>query len=285
QVGRYTLAIDSSEAMVTSTGWSGRVAISPDGSRLAYFCGPRSRLLIRTRNELHAIAGPGTEGATSPFFSPDGRQVGFLRDFIVQIASLDGGPPITVLDSLTGVSGASWGPDNFIYADAFSDLKGLVRVAAKPGAGPRWFTTLDTARGEIDHAWPDVLPNGKGVLLTVRFRGKSGAKGRISFAIAVADIPSGKHRVILNDAMYARYAKPGYLLYVTTNKALMVVPFDQNSMKITGKPTAFTEGMRLGLLGSADLAVDTTGTLVYATGAGEGKQELVWVTRDGKEQA
>src|SRR5207245_1561875 len=151
QVVRYTLGIDSSEAMVTSTGWSGRVAISPDGSRLAYFGGPRSRLLIRTRNQLHAIAVPGTEGATSPFFSPDGRQVGFLRDFIVQIASLDGGPPITVLDSLTGVSGASWGPDNFIYADAFSELKGLVRVEAKPGAGPRWFTTLDTARGEIDH--------------------------------------------------------------------------------------------------------------------------------------
>src|SRR5438445_11489175 len=74
QVVRYTLAIDSSEAMVPSTGWSGRVAISPDGSRLAYFGGPRSRLLIRTRNQLHAIAVPGTEGATSPFFSPDGRQ-------------------------------------------------------------------------------------------------------------------------------------------------------------------------------------------------------------------
>ncbi len=284
QVVRYTLAIDSSEAMVPSTGWSGRVAISPDGSRLAYFGGPRSRLLIRTRNQLHAIAVPGTEGATSPFFSPDGRQVGFLRDFIVQIASLDGGPPITVLDSLTGVSGASWGPDNFIYADAFSELKGLVRVEAKPGAGPRWFTTLDTARGEIDHAWPDVLPNGKGVLLTVRFRGKSGAKGRISHAIAVADIPSGKHRVIANDAMYARYASSGHLLYVAANKTLMVVPFDQNTMKLTGEPTGLTGGMRLGSGGSADLAVSATGSLVYATGTGQGEEELVWVTRDGRAQ-
>src|SRR5213594_1720745 len=286
QVVRYTLAIDSSEAMVPSTGWSGRVAISPDGSRLAYFGGPRSQLLIRARNQLQAIAVPGTEGATSPFFSPDGRQVGFLRDFIVQIASLDGGPPITVLDSLTGVSGASWGPDNFIYADAFSDNFGLLRVEAKPGARPRWFTTLDTARGEIDHAWPDVLPNGKGVLFTVRFRGKNGAKGRISLSIAVADIPSGKHRVIVDDAMYARYATSGHLLYVTANKTLMVVPFDQNSMKVAGEPTALSEGMRLGLLGgSADLAVSATGTLVYATGAGQGKQELVWVTRDGRAQA
>src|SRR5436853_7513759 len=128
--------------------------------------------------------------------------------------------------------------------------------------------------------------NGEGVLFMVRFRGKNGARGRISLSIAVADIPSGKHRVIIDDAMYARYTTSGHLLYVTTNKTLMVVPFDQNSMKITGEPTALTEGMRLGFLGgSADLAVSATGTLVYATGAGEGKQELVWVTRDGKAQA
>ncbi len=283
QVVRSMLAIDSTEAMAPSTAWSGRLAISPDGSRLAYIGGPRSQLLIRARNQLHAIAVPGTEGATSPFFSPDGRQVGFLRDFLVQIASLDGGPPITVLDSLIGVSGASWGPDNFIYADAFNDNFGLLRVEAKPGARPRWFTTLDTARGEIDHAWPDVLPNGKGVLFTVRYRGKN---GKIRLSIAVADIPAGEHRVIVDDAMYARYTTSGHLLYVTTNKTLMVVPFDQNSMKVTGEPTALTEGMRLGFLGgSADLAVSATGTLVYATGAEEGKQELVWVTRDGKARA
>ena len=284
QVVRSMLAIDSTEAMAPSTPWSGRVAISPDGSRLAYIGGPRSQLLIRPRSQLHAIAVPGTEGASTPFFSPDGKHVGFLREHIVQIASVSGGLPITVSDALTGVAGASWGPDNFIYADGFPGGS-LVRVEARLGAVPRWFTTLDTASGEFDHTWPDVLPNGKGVLFTVGFRGRKGLKGGISYAIAVADIPSGKHRVILDDAMYARYATPGYLLYVTTSKALMLVPFDQHSMKIAGEPTALTEGMRLGLLGSADLAVSATGTLVYATGAGEGKQELVWVTRDGKEQA
>jgi serine/threonine-protein kinase len=111
-------------------------------------------------------------------------------------------------------------------------------------------------------------------------------KGTISHSVAVAEIPSGKHRVIVDDALYARYASSGHLLYVTTNKTLMVVPFDQNSMKITGEPTAVSAGMRLALLGgSADVAVSATGTLVYATGAGEGKQELVWVARDGKAQA
>jgi len=286
QVVRSTLAMDSTEAMAPGAPWSGRVAISPDGSRLAYIGGPRSQLLIRARNQLHAIAVPGTEGASTPFFSPDGSKVGFLRVKDVQIASINGAPPITVTDTLTGTSGASWGPDGFIYVDATTNGGGLLRVEAKPGAKPSWFTVLDTASGEFDHTWPDVLPNGKGVLFTIRFSAKNGAKGRTSYAIAVADIPSGKHRVIVDDAMYARYASSGHLLYVTGNKTLMVVPFDQSSMRVTGEPTVLSEGMRLGLLGgSADLAVSATGTLVYATGAGQGKQELVWVTRDGRAQA
>src|SRR5689334_5692991 len=274
------LVLDSTEAMVGSTPWSGRIAISPDGLLLAYVGGPRSQILIRPRSQLHSIPVPGTEGAMSPFFSPDGKHVGFLREGMVQMALVNGGQPITVSDSLNGVAGASWGPDNFIYVDG----PHLVRVEAKAGATPHWFTTLDSAAGEVHHSWPDVLPNGKGVVFMVGFVGRNGVKGAGSFSIAVADIPSGKHHVILDDAMYARYAAPGYLLYITTNKSLMVVPFDQNSMQITGEPRALTEGMRLGLLGSADLVVDTTGTLIYATGTGGGKQELVWVTRDGKVQ-
>src|SRR5207237_8969073 len=126
----------------------------------------------------------------------------------------------------------------------------------------------------------------KGVLFTVMRSPRSGPKGPISSAIAVADIPSGKHHVIVDDAVYARYASSGHLLYVTASKTLMVVPFDQNSMEVAGEPTALSEGMRLGLLGgSADLAVSMTGTLVYATGAGQGKQELMWVTRNGRGQA
>jgi serine/threonine-protein kinase len=284
QVVRYTLVVDSTEAMVPGTPWSGRLAISPDGSRLAYIGGPGAQLLIRPRNRLNAIAVPGTERANTPFFSPDGQHVGFLREKHVQISSINGGPPITVTDSLTGVAGASWGPDGFIYADG-EGYASLVRVEATSGAVPKWFTTLDTASGEVDHTWPDVLPNGKGVLFAVTFNGKNGLKDSQSYAIAVADIPSGKHRVIVNDARYARYAASGHLLYIATNRTLMVVPFDQNSMKVTGEPTALIEGLRVGTFGSADLAISATGTLVYATGAEEGRHELVWVTRDGKTQS
>ena len=184
-VVRYRLVVDSTEAIAKGSSWSGRIALSPDGSRLAYIGGPRSQLLIRSRDQLHAIAMPGTEGVTNPFFSPDGKHVGFLEGEGVRIASIDGGPSITltqggpsvtVNDTLTGLAGASWGADGMIYADNDGSA-GLVRVEAKAGAIPNRFTRLDTANSEFDHTWPDVLPNGKGVLFTVTYSGKKGVNG------------------------------------------------------------------------------------------------------------
>jgi DNA-binding SARP family transcriptional activator len=284
QVLRYTLTIDSAEAMRGFSPFSGRVAISPDGSRFAYVGGPENQVLMRLRNELHATAMPGTEAAFTPFFSPDGKSVGFLKEKSVWIAPLSGGPPIHVSDSLTGVAGASWGSDGFIYTNG-SESAPIARVEARQGAVPKWFTALDTAKGEFGHAWPDVLPNGHGVLFTVLFGGKNTPNGKASSAIAVADIPSGKHRVIIDDAAYPVYVSSGILLYVTLNRTLMMVPFDQNSMRVTGEPTALIEGLQLGSFGATDLAVSSTGTLVYSIGpvrTEQDKGQLVWMTRDGK---
>ncbi|MDB5937297.1 MAG: protein kinase [Massilia sp.] len=278
---RYTMVFDSAEAMLRSAEWGGRLAISPDGSRLAYIGGPGAQLLIRSRNELHATAIPGTEGAYTPFFSPDGQRVGIITGQNLQIVSVGGGAPVTVTDSLVDIGGASWGPDGFIYADG-AGFGGLMRVEAKPRAVPKLFTALDTAGGEIDHMWPAVLPNGKGVLFTDTFGGASGSKTKSTYTIAVAEIPSGKHRVILENAIYARYATSGHLLYVTPGRTVMMVAFDQSSMKVTGEPTTLVEGMRLGPAGSTDLAVSETGTLVYGTSTGTAKEQLVWITRDGK---
>jgi serine/threonine-protein kinase len=283
RVVRYTLAVDSTEAIVPGAAHWGRLAISPDGARLAYVGGPNAELLIRPRDQLNAATLSGTKGAETPFFSPDGQHVGFLTEEHVYIAPVNGGPLLTVSESRTGVAGASWGSDGFIYVDGRGYVS-LLRVEAKGGARPQWFTTLDTAAGEIDHSWPDVLPNGKGVLFTITFTGTNGIPDSLSYAIAVADVPSGKHRVIVNNAMHARYAASGHLLYVTTKKTLMVAPFDQNSMKVTGAPRALVDSMRLGRFGSADVAVSASGTLLYAIGGGHGQQDLVWVSREGKTQ-
>ena len=278
QVVRYSLLFDSAEALIQPIGFFwGRLALSPDGSRLAYVGGPHAQILVRPWSQLHATAIPGSEGAQNPFFSPDGQHVGFVTgDSKLQIASLSGGPLITVTDSLIGLAGASWGRDGYIYIDG-TGPEPLIRVEAKAGAVPERFTVLDTALKELDHSWPDVLPNGKGILIAIGVR-------NAARSIGVVDMFSRKHRVIVNNAVYARYVPTGHLLYVTTDRTLMVVPFDQNAMKITGEPTALVEGIRLTPSSTADVAVSDKGTLLYTRGAGTGKQELVWVTRDGKAQ-
>jgi serine/threonine-protein kinase len=282
QVLRYTLAIDSSESLAEASPWSGRIAISPDGTELAYIGGPHNQLLIRERSDLHARAVTGTDSVSTPFFSPDGRSVGFLGENRVQIASLATGRIINVSDSLTGVAGASWGSDNFIYVDG-ARAAPLARVRAAAGSASTWFTALDTANGEIDHLWPEVLPNGRGVLFTVIFNGKRTPSGKSAFAIAVAEVPSGKHRIILQNAVYPRYTEAGGLLYVTLNGTLMMVPFDQSSMRITGEPTTLIRGLRVGRFGVTDMAVSATGSLLYSLGAEQFEQELVWRARNGKE--
>ena len=278
---RYDLTFDSSEAIAPGGSYVTRIALSPDARRLAYIGGTRAQLLIRPRNQLHATALAGTEGATSPFFSPDGQRVGALTEGAVHLISLNGGEPITLKSDLIGVAGASWARDSFIYVDG-RGLEALLRLEAKAGAPVQHFTSLDEASHEIDHTWPDVLPNGKGVVFTVTRAANNVSDVGRTYFIAVAEIPSGKHRIIVNDAMFARYAASGHLLYVTTDRRLMVVPFDQNSMTVSGEPTMLAESMRLGSFGSADLIVSPTGTLIYGTGASEGKPDFVWVGRDGK---
>jgi serine/threonine protein kinase/Tol biopolymer transport system component len=283
RVLRYNFVLDSTEAMVGGGGFWGRMALSPDGSYLAYVGVPRGTLWIRARDQLHGIAVPGTEGANTPFFSPDGRSVGYMRSGRIEFIPLSGGAPTVITDTLAGVAGASWARDGFIYADG-SGAAALLKVEARAGALPKWFTTLDSATGETDHIWPDVLPNGKGVLFTVVYGGRSDATGRRPLSVAVAEVPSGKHRILLNGATFARYSPSGHLLYVTADRALMMVPFDQNSMTVKGEPTTVVESVRLGTSASADIGVSSDGTLIYTTGANAGNADLVWVTRDGKAQ-
>src|SRR5947207_8934358 len=84
--------------------------------------------------------------------------------------------------------------------------------------------------------------------------------------------------------MYARYAASGHLLYVTASKTLMIVPFDQSTMKVTGKATSLIQGVRTGAYGSADVVVSADGTLLYATSAEQSRRNPAWVAPDGTQQ-
>ena len=111
---------------------------------------------------------PSTRLGQQPFFSPDGQRVGFVtNDRQLKVISLTGEPPLTLVNDGMARSGGSWGLDGYMYVKWQPNGQGLSRVHATTGGEPEPITTIDTARGETGHLWPDVLPGGRGVLFTV----------------------------------------------------------------------------------------------------------------------
>ena len=276
-VSRYSIRLPDDGRI---TGLWLRLALSPDGSRIVYTGGvpPQVNLWVRERNALESRALAGTENPVAPFFSPDGSRIGFERSSGLHLMTLSGGPPMVLDDARVGAAGATWSPDGFIYADGLGPVS-LVRVSVAEGGKTEWFTQLDSARGERDHIAPSALPNGKGVLFTV-IQGEGGVASRV---IAVASTATGAHKVLVR-GVYARYAETGHLLYVTADRALMAVAFDQDEMTVSGEPVVLARDVELrGNLAVPDLAISSDGTLVYTTGAGATDGGApVWVDRDGK---
>ena len=273
-VVRSVIPLDSTQAL--NGGWS-RIALSPDGLTIVFSGGPDAKLFVRRRDELNATALPGTEGAVAPFFSPDGNQIGFTTSgYILKLVSLKGGPPITLNDSVVGRAGSDWGPDGLIYLPNKSN-SAIIRLAPAPGSKAEPVTVLDSLNGEEGHRLPDVLPNGKGVLFTVYY----GGRGKNGTAVAVVNLKTHKHTVLV-PGLGARYSPSGHLLYVTETGTLMAAPFDQDRMRITGDATPIAGGLRIGTIGATDVAVSSSGTLLYVAGGGQSNAELAWVARDGK---
>jgi serine/threonine-protein kinase len=269
---RYRITLDSVPAFHD---WMGETAISPDGSVIVRTHGPNDRLLVRRRDQLRFTPMPGTEGAIGAFFSPDGDQVAYYANGKSMVVSLAEGPPTVLFDSVAVLDARTWGDDGYIYGSA-KDAKGffvLARGLAKRGSPWEAITTVDSASGEQAHYLPDALPNGKTVLFQIAFK-----DGRN--AIGAVDLATKRHTVLM--AGYRpRYSRDGHLLYATGEGRLWSVPFDQNSLKATGTPTLVAEGLPVTVVGVADFAVSSTGTLVYSLDNATARRELVWVSRAG----
>ena len=277
RVSRFSLALPADEALGAAAGH--RVALSPDGRRIVYVAAANgaTRLMLREWDQLHATPLPGTEGAASPTFSPDGQRIAFLGTgpFRVQVVATNGAPPITLVDSAVSGGGTAWGPDDWVYFDAGD---GLERI--KAGGGPREVVArLDSATTEVGMAWPEALPNGKGVVYRLRHAGEDERQ----YNLMVVDLRSGERRTLVR-AVVGRYAASGHLLYVSADGKLLAAPFDQDKLELTGPATPIVEGVGVGFFGSVDLSLSGTGTAVYTSGAPRGGTRFVWRSRDGAAQ-
>ena len=283
-VSRFALTLPAAQPLAFSIN-DRDVALSADGSRLAYTAGDQAQLMLRALDRLDAVPLAGIANARAPFLSPDGRWIGFFDRLdegvttgpVTQRSELKkvpttGGPPITICTVTGGSRGASWGPDDSIVFATSDPSTGLLRVPAS-GGEPEVITKPDAARDERDHHFPSVLPAARGVLFTI-----TGAGG--SHQVAVLDLKNGQRKTLIRSGGQAEYVETGHLIYADGG-ALWAVRFDLAALAVLGDPAPLVEQVLT--LGAADFTLSRRGMLVYVPVNGAKSRSLVWVTRQGAE--
>jgi len=253
------------------------LALSPDGSRLAYVAERQGvpRLYLRQMDTFETREVPGSEGAATPFFSPDGQWVGFAGGGKLKKVSISGGQPIALADAVL-MWGATWGADDTIIFGQ-SDV-GLSRISSSGGQTSA-ATTLDSTAKEGGHLWPHLLPDGKSMLLTVGTIGTNMERARI----VLHSLESGKRRVLIEGGSNAQYVASGHIVY-GVGGSLMAAPFDLVSGAITGASVPILHGVTRSDVGVSQFSVSRTGALVFAPGpVMTPKRTLSWVDRIGTE--
>jgi eukaryotic-like serine/threonine-protein kinase len=254
------------------------LALSPDGSELAYVAiqSGTQQVFLRAMESLEARPVAGTEGAVSPFFSPDGQWLGFFADQKLKKVAVSGGAVLTLGDA-ADPEGASWSSQGTI-AFAPSTVSALHQVPQGGGAAQP-LTRL--GKGEATHRWPAFLPGGAAMLF-----GYGTTSGNWeNQQVAVVSVGTGERRNLVQHGMCPAYAPSGHLVYVQRG-SLMAMPFDPRRLAVTGAAVPVVDGVLQSSTGAAQYSVSAAGTLAYVPGGVQAARlSPVWVTRNGVEQS
>lgn len=236
-----------------------------------------ARLSTRRLDQSETIVLAGTEGARSPFFSPDGSWVGFFTGYqltgrLKRIA-VDGGGVFTVCNS-PGGQGGTWGEDGDIIA-ALNWDEGLSRVSASGGT-PRPLPGF--AADELTHRWPQLLPGGKSVLFTsLKRRGETFDDATIE----VQSLERGYRKVLHRRASYGRYLPSGHLVFAHEGR-LFVAPMDLSRLELTGPAKPVLENVEFSpISGGAQFDFTPSGTFIYVRSE-LARNSVQWLDRSGK---
>jgi eukaryotic-like serine/threonine-protein kinase len=257
------------------------LALSPDGTRLVFAgsaAGGGHRLYLRPLDRFEVAAIPGTEGGLGPFFSPDGRWVGFWAEKKLKKVSLAGGLPQTLCDA-ESLRGASWGADGQILFSPGGNAA-LWRVL-DTGGKPTQVTSLNSRRGEGTHRWPEILPGGKTAIFTSNVLNGNYDSARIE----VLQLGDGQRQVLLEGGSDARYLPSGHLVFLRAG-SLFAVPFALDQLAVRGPPVPVLDHVVTHAPAAfANYAVSPSGSLVYVpVDPTKFEPEIVWVDRKGVAQ-
>jgi len=263
-------------SFVTMLPSSGPPALSPDGTRLAFTArDAKGKVLLYVRSLASSAAQPlsGTDDAMYPFWSADGRQLGFFAAGKLKKIDAGGGPAQDVCD-VGAARGGTWNQDGIILFTP-STTQEIMRVSAAGGT-PEPVSKLDSERNENSHRWPSFLPDGKHFLYWAR-----SSKGPHEDLIYIGELGSAKSKVLIRSDSIGTYAS-GYLLFLR-DQALMAQPFDLKRLELSGDPVLVAQ--QVGFNGATArplFTVSQTGILVYQSGNLLGGWNLLWLGRDGK---
>ena len=255
---------------------AGPPVLSPDGLSIAFAttgADGKTALWVRPTNAVEARELPGTDGATFPFWSPDGRSLGFFAESKLKTVDLEGGSTQIICDVPLGRGGA-WGADGVILFSP-APTASLMRVSASGGA-PVPITKLDPAL-HTSHRWPFFLPDGKHFLYIALHHDASKSGNNTLY---YASLDGRENRPLFRSQTNAIYAD-GFLMFGRGDQ-LMAQPFNPSSGTVSGEPANVAKGvMNDGSTWHMDASASNDGLLVFGSGA-SGDLELVWMDRSGK---
>ena len=255
------------------------LALSRDGRTLVYVAGPtgNEQLYVRELDQLKSTVLSGTEGAASPFVSPDGSSVGFVQDMVLKRVPIRGGPVTEIGGARIGsYAGASWGDDGSIV---YAPLNSRVLWRVDEGGGvPQQITALDEASQETSHFWPQSIDGGSLVLYTAVGPSMLWTDAQV----VLEDLGTGERRTVVDNGTHARYVA-GHVIYANSAGTLLAVPFDLSNRSITGAAFPVATDVRVGNWGGgASFAVSDAGTAAFVHGAHPERALLQWVDREGQ---
>lgn len=249
------------------------IAISPDGTQLAYVAsrGGIPQIYLRSLDSLEARPLAGTEGANTPFFSPDGRWLGFFAGKSLKKILVSGGAALT-LASMPEPRGASWAAGNtIVFSPGVSSP--LLQISDAGGVS---HPVTHLEKDEAWQYWPEVLPDGKAVL----FKTASSNPG-----IVMQSLATSERRDLIPGGTFPRYAASQHLIYAQEGN-LMAAPFDLQRLQVTGAAVPVIGGVLSPATNEAmQYAISSSGALVYIPGKLTGARRLVWVSRNGKSKS
>jgi Tol biopolymer transport system component len=260
------------------------LAISPDGMTIAYTGSTfgtqnNNGLYLRRSDDVRARRvelACGDSPVYDPFFSPDGKWLGYSCSGLYKV-SLSGGSPILLTENASFAKGATWSSRGIVYAPAAKS--GLVLVREE-GGPLETLTVPDSSQGEVSHRWPSALPDGRHILFTIK---KEGIASFDQADIALLDLDAKSWKILVHGGSFARYLPTGQIVF-TRGNSILAVSLDLRGERVVGEPVSVTSNvMTEPGSGAAHYAVaQDAGTLVFVPGGPNAARiELGWIDRKG----